>query len=195
MYTLRTMRLLGAILATLTAIGCGAESSESSSASPERDAAAALRTTTDDGGHPLSSLTEDPGTLAFESEVLRLVNDHRVSKGLSALTDSPALRATARAHSQHMAMHPFFGHASPEGLSAGDRLGLNGIAWGSVGENIAAGYETPQAAFDAWMGSPEHRTNIESIQWTHAGAGYALDGAPSEEFPHGHFWTLDFVRR
>jgi uncharacterized protein YkwD len=93
-----------------------------------------------------------------------------------------------------MIVHGFFSHTSPEGLSPGDRLTRNGIAWSSVGENIAAGYATPQAVFDAWLASPGHRQNIESEQWTHTGVGYALDRAPSDDFPHTHLWTQAFVQ-
>lgn len=176
--------------------GCGSPSdpepgSAAAGASAEKGAAEAV----DGGGHPLSATTDDSGTLMFESELIRRVNDYRVARGLNALVDSPSLRAAARAHSKHMVLHRFFSHASPEGYSPGDRLTLLGIPWTSVGENIAAGYATPQAVFDAWLASPGHRENIESEQWTHAGVGYGLDGAPSEEFPHAHFWTQNFVRR
>jgi uncharacterized protein YkwD len=189
----RRIGILATALAALLAAGCGAESD--SGLSSAEASAPALKATSDAGGHPLSAPTDDPGTLTFEAELLRLVNDHRVSMGLSALTDSPSLRSTARAHSQHMIVHRFFSHTSPEGLSPGDRLALNGIAWKGVGENIAAGYATPQAAFDAWLASPGHRANLESPEWTHAGVGYALDAAPSEEFPHAHLWTQNFVRQ
>lgn len=178
-------------VAFLLAVGCGS-GSDSEGAPLSGDGSKSLL---DAGGHPLSATTDDPGTLTFESELLRLVNDHRASKGLPALIDSSALRAAARGHSRHMIEHRFFAHASPEGLSPGDRLTLNGIAWTGVGENIAAGYATPQAAFDAWMASADHRGNIESAQWTHAGVGYAIDPSPTEEFPHAHLWTQNFVRR
>jgi len=178
-------------LAAAVGVGCGRESE---AAPADGSAASSAKPVLDAGGHPLSAPTDDPGTLTFETELTRLVNDFRVSKGLNPLVDSPPMRDVARAHSRHMIVHRFFSHTSPEGLSPGDRLTLDGTAWTSVGEDIAAGYATPQAVFDAWLASPGHRANIESDQWTHTGAGYALDREPSDEFPHAHVWTQDFVR-
>lgn len=177
--------------------GCGSPSDPEKPTGPsaaESSKAGAAALTLDSGGHLLSVPTDDPGTLAFETEVTKLVNDHRATLGLAPLVDSTELRGAARAHSRHMTQHEFFAHTSPEGYSPGDRLTLNGIGWTSVGENIAADYATPQAVFDAWMASPGHRENIESALWTHAGTGYALDASPSEEFPHGHLWTMNFLR-
>lgn len=183
--------VLAAALAAALGVGCGRESDSAFAADPA--GAGSAKSRLDAGGHPLSLPTDDPGTLAFEGELTHLVNQHRASIGLAPLADAPELRGAARAHSSHMITHRFFAHASPEGLSPGDRLTLNGIEWSGVGENIAAGYATPQAVFDAWMASPAHRENIESDRWTRTGAGYALDRAPSDEFPHAHLWTQTFT--
>jgi uncharacterized protein YkwD len=187
--------VLGLAAAAAFFVGCGSPSdpekvSASEATASDKSASASI----DAGDHPLSVPTDDPGTLTFETEVLRLVNDYRVSRGLNALVDSAALRDSARAHSRHMVLHRFFSHTSPEGLEPGDRLTRNGIGWTSVGENVATGYATPQAVFEAWLASPGHRANIESDRWTHAGVGYALDGAPTAEFPQVHYWTQNFLR-
>lgn len=188
--------MLATAIAVAVLVGCGAETSPSSaSAATTEGAPAAAKSSVDAGGHPLSSVTDDPGTLGFETELLRLVNEYRAARGLQPLADSTSVRAAARAHSQHMAMHRFFSHTSPEGLAPGDRLSSSGIDWGSVGENIAAGYASPQAVLDAWLASPGHRKNIESETWTHAGVGYAIDPAPTDDAPHVYYWTQDFVRR
>lgn len=144
-------------------------------------------------GHPLSLPTEDSSVLALESDLMKLVNAHRVSKGLNALVDLGSVRDVARAHSSHMIAHGFFSHMSPEGYSPGDRLTATGISWSEAGENIAA-FATAQAVFDAWMASPGHRQNIESEQWTHAGVGYAFDAAPTAESPDAHYWTHNFLK-
>jgi uncharacterized protein YkwD len=187
--------ILAALIAGAALVGCGSDSDAAPVSVAVESSAGSAKTSVDAGGHPLSSATDDVGTMAFETELLRLVNEYRVSRGLAPLTDSGALRAAARAHSQHMALHGFFSHTSPEGLSPAERLTLVDIPWTSVGENIAAGYTTPQAVFDAWLASPGHRQNIESEAWTHAGVGYALDGSPTEESPHVHYWTQNFIRR
>jgi len=191
------MKMLGILSGLLGAglwAGCDSSSGAGNASAQPETAAVSPKGSVDVGGHPLSSPTTDPGTLTFEAELVKLVNDYRVSRGLSPLADSSEVSDAARAHSQHSVAHRFFAHTSPEGLSPGDRLSENGIAWTSVGENIAAGYATPQAVFEAWLASPSHRENIESDRWTHTGVGYAVDRSPSAEFPHTHLWTQDFLQ-
>jgi len=148
-----------------------------------------------ENGHALSLPNSDPGVAVFEAELLRLVNDHRLGLGLSPLVPSTRLSDAARAHSRHMIEHRFFGHATPEGQTPSERLTLANLDWNQVGENIAAGYSTPQGVFDAWMASPEHRANMESDGFTYAGIGYAQDAAPTADFPQVHYWAMALLRR
>jgi uncharacterized protein YkwD len=59
-----------------------------------------------------------------------------------------------------------------------------------AGENIAAGYSSPQTAFDAWMASPGHKENIERDGWTYSGVGYWYDSASTYQW----YWTQNFTR-
>ncbi len=165
--------------------GCG---SEGGSESPPPEAPAFKA-----DAAPAAEAEDNQAALALESEIVRLVNAHRVSQGLNALVDSPALRAAARAHSRRMIEDRFVGHVDPQGLGAGGRLARAGIAWSNVGENIAAGYATPQEVFAAWMASPGHRAVIEDARWTQTGAGYAYDASPTAASPFVHYWTQDFM--
>ena len=131
---------------------------------------------------------------ALGSELVELVNMHRVSRGLDALVDWSPLAGVAHEHSADMASRHFFSHADPEGRTAGDRLKTAGIDWSEVGENLAAGQGNPEDVFVEWMASPGHRENIEGESWTHTGAGYAYDGKAPAEFPFGHYWTQNFLR-
>jgi len=191
-YTSRVMRTAGkalvAAVAALAAAACDGEGSAEAGASPKPEPVLYAN------GHTLARPTDDPGTLVFEGELLRLVNAHRVALGLHALVDAPALRDLARGHSTHMIEHRFFDHSTPESWAPGERLTGAGIDWTRVGENIATGYAAPQAVFEAWLHSPSHRLNLEGESWTHAGAGYARDPSPSAEFPQAHYWTLLLVR-
>ena len=146
----------------LTAIGCG-PGSEDRSASAADAPAAAVR-----------SVEDAP---AFEAELLRLVNEYRVSRSLPALAESPILTDVARNHSVDMIAQRYFAHLSPEGLTAGGRLTATGTTWTSVGENLAEGLATPRAVFEAWMASEPHRENLEREDWTHAGVGVAMGEA------------------
>src|SRR5262245_7154790 len=149
----------------------------------------------DENGHPLLLPNTDPGVAVFEPEPLRLVNDYRVSLGLSALIPSTRLGDAARAHARHMIEHRFVSHITPEGLSPSARLALANMDWNLVAENVASTYSAPRDVFEAWMGSPTHRANIESDRFTHGGVGYALDGAPTPDFPYVHYWSMAFLRR
>lgn len=192
-YTGAAMRRLGIglvlssiVFAAACDAGGGAESVEAAAPSVAIDY---------ENGHPLVLPNSDPGVTVFETELLRLVNDHRLAIGQSPLIPATRLGDAARAHCRHMIDHRFFSHAAPEGLTPAERLTLANVDWSSVGENIAAGYSTPQAVFDAWMASPEHRANMESPAFTFAGAGYAQDAGPTDDFPQVHYWAMAFLRR
>jgi len=192
-YTTAAMRRVGilvclAALAAVAACDAGGSSSGIGTATPSEKLDY-------ENGHPLTLPNSDPGVTVFETELLRLVNDHRLRLGLAPLIPATKLGDAARAHCRHMIDHRFFAHASPEGLTPAERLTLANVDWSTVGENIAAGYSTPQAVFDAWLASPEHRANIESEAFTYAGCGYAQDAAPTPEFPQVYYWAMAFLRR
>jgi uncharacterized protein YkwD len=149
----------------------------------------------DANGHPLLIPNTDPGVAFFESEVLRLVNDYRLVLGLQPLVPSTRLGDAARAHARHMIDHRFVSHITPEGLPPSARMALANMDWTLVAENVASTYSSPRDVFEAWMASPDHRANIESDKFTHAGVGYALDGAPTPDFPYLHYWAMAFLKR
>lgn len=143
-------------------------------------------------GHPLNWLTDDLTTIGYEDHLQRIVNDHRVSLGQHALLHDRAMRRAARGHSRHMRpdVHGFFEHENPEGDTAGDRMTRNGIPWAAVGENLAAGPLDAPSAFEAWMASPGHKSNIENASWRRTGIGYQ-PGAGPDGF--ATYWTQLFA--
>ena len=144
-------------------------------------------------GHPLDWITDDPGTLSAEEQVVALVNQHRVSIGLAPLAADADLRRCARGHSRHMRgdVHGFVAHVNPEGHGPADRIRLCGVA-GAVmtGENAAGGPGTAFNVFNGWMASPGHRANIEEPAWRRTGVGYQA-GPPGDRY--GHYWTQLFA--
>src|SRR5919109_1185606 len=73
---------------------------------------------------------------------------------------------------------------------AHDRDAVAGYTgWSAIGENIAAGYPTPEAVVAGWMSSPGHRANILSPNFTEIGIGLAQGGK------YGSYWTQDFGTR
>lgn len=125
-----------------------------------------------------------PGVLAYEREVVRLVNAERASYGLPALSIRADLCQYARVKSQDMHDSGYFSHTSPNYGSPFDMMKSFGITYSHAGENIAMGYSTPEAVVSAWMNSEGHRANILSASYTELGVGYVADGG---------YWTQWFV--
>ncbi|MCC7389667.1 MAG: hypothetical protein IT431_12960 [Phycisphaerales bacterium] len=86
--------------------------------------------------------------------------DHLIPTEPLALNE--ALTLAARQHSQDMSVRDFFDHENPDGDRAQERADANGYD-GSAGENIAAGWDTIDAAHVAWLDSVGHRKNVLSL--------------------------------
>jgi hypothetical protein len=121
--------------------------------------------------------------------VLKLVNAHRSALGLSQLRLSPTLTASAVWKARHMARFGYVAHddpAPPVSRSADQRMVDCGYPWSWTGENIAAGFRTPEGVMAAWLQSPGHRANLEAPEWNVIGLGVAQSG------PGALFWAQDF---
>lgn len=122
--------------------------------------------------------------LAYEQEVVTLVNAERAKYGLSALTLDAALCGYARVKSQDMHDQRYFSHTSPSYGSPFDMMRNFGVSYQYAGENIAMGYSSPAAVVNAWLNSEGHRANILSANYTSIGVGYVADGG---------YWTQWFI--
>ena len=123
------------------------------------------------------------------SQVVQLVNAHRASKGLGALSISSPLQASSTWKSLHLARYGYFAHddpAPPVGRTAYARAGDCGYGGSSWGENIAYGYGSPQAVMSGWIGSAGHRANIENPGYTTIGVGVAANSGGTL------YWTQNF---
>lgn len=121
---------------------------------------------------------------AFESEVVRLVNEQRVQNGLKPLTENWELSRVARYKSQDMVDNRYFSHTSPTYGTPFQMIKAFGLSFRTAGENIAYGQRTPQAVVNAWMNSSGHRANILNASYTQIGVGYVANG---------HYWTQMFI--
>jgi uncharacterized protein YkwD len=119
------------------------------------------------------------GTAANERELLELINDARVQRGLARLTLQPALDAAAGAHSREMIRRQYFAHSSASGASCATRLagaGYRRSGWATWGVSEVLGWgrgtrDTPQAVLRGWLGSPVHRPIILGARWRDVGVG------------------------
>jgi len=137
-----------------------------------------------DAGTTPPSPTGCGGTV--ENEELALTNQARRAAGLSELACDDALTRAARLHSQDMCDRGYFSHRSRDGRSFTDRLDAQGASYGSAGENIAMGQQTPNEVHQSWMGSSGHRANILSGSYHRIGIGYVSCGGRP-------LWTQDFT--
>lgn len=135
-------------------------------------------------GQVLTIPQMDTSVRAFETEVIRLVNEQRAQNGLDPLTENWELSRVARYKSQDMADNGYFSHTSPTYGSPFTMMKNFGVSYRTAGENIAYGQRTPQAVVDAWMNSSGHRANILNASFTQIGVGYVASG---------HYWTQMFI--
>lgn len=140
----------------------------------------------------------DAGAAAYDAEelsVLELINDYRESRGAEPLLLSDTLSVAAERHSDDMGERRFFAHNTqssshyPEGAEPWDRMEQEGYTYNTLkGENIAAGYETAEAAFRAWRNSPSH--NAAMLDENYKVVGVSRVNVPGS--PFGWYWTTDF---
>ncbi len=127
----------------------------------------------------------------FETDVIDLVNVERAAQGLHPLSYDHQLAAAARDHSEDMGLQGYFSHTSLDGRTLPDRITAAGYSYNTYGENIAAGYQTPEAVIAGWMNSTGHRANILNSNFCDIGVGYVF----LADSPYGHYWTQDFGRK
>lgn len=139
------------------------------------------------------SLAETPRPAAAldgeETAFLGLINQYRAANGLGALSLNDSLNNAARWMSTDMATNNYFSHTDSLGRDVPTRLNAFGYTYNTwKGENLAAGVEGAQAAFDLWKGSPGHNANMLNGNFNVIGIARAY--APGSSF--GWYWTTDF---
>ncbi len=118
------------------------------------------------------------GTFHYEEayKVLTLVNEHRATLGLAALTWDEDMREAAEIRAAEATLS--WSHTRPDGEN-----------WYTVsdlvkGENLAKGYDSAEDVFEAWMDSDGHRKNIE---WELATTIYVS----YFEISTGGYWAME----
>ncbi|HEY9129434.1 MAG TPA: CAP domain-containing protein [Sulfurovum sp.] len=152
-------------------------------------------------------------TKAQQKEFLTKVNQVRSERRtcgkygsmgpVAPLVWSDKLYEAAYTHSYDMAKSSHFSHNGSgtandrtavdmrlgRGSSLKDRMSYADYRWLAVGENIAAGQHSAQAAMDAWLRSDEHCKNLMSGQFTEVGMAYTTT---NDRFKT--YWSQNFGR-
>lgn len=134
-------------------------------------------------------------TNEFEDQVLQLVNQERARAGCANMLEvDPILQRAARKHSEDMALKNYFSHIGLDGSQPSDCAKREGFTGQGVGENSAAGQQTPEDVMKSWMKSPGHRANILTCDYKTIGIGYYHFENDQEPVKYHHYWTQKFSR-
>jgi len=131
------------------------------------------------------------------AKVLELVNAARgkaricgdkqfAAAGTLKLNDT--LSTVSLGHAADMAKHSYFAHQARDGSQPAERATRGGYRWRAVGENIAAGQTTPDAAVEGWIKSPPHCANLMGSQYTEMGVAFSVNKASEA----GIYWVQMF---
>lgn len=124
-----------------------------------------------------------------ETAVLDLINQYRSANGLGTVSLNGALNNAARWMSDDMANNNYFSHTDSQGRDPFVRLSDFGYTYNTwKGENLAAGIDSAQEAFDLWKGSPGHNANMLNPNFKVI--GIARTYSASSTF--GWYWSTDF---
>jgi uncharacterized protein YkwD len=196
------------LLALLQACGGGggddANSSDATAAAPATPTATSAAPAPAPAASSPTSSAPSPDTTCglanFEAEALRLVNQQRAagatcgSRGsfapAAALTWNARLGSAAYGHSRDMADNNYFSHDSLDGRSMIDRINATGYTWSTIGENIAAGYNSVQSVVSGWMASEGHCANLMNPRFTELGLACARNDAST----YRAYWSQEFGR-
>ncbi|MFB9056574.1 CAP domain-containing protein [Mariniflexile ostreae] len=111
-----------------------------------------------DSAEDIQLTLNTPESKAIEVEILNLINDHRLSLGLSPLVDMTLVKSVAYSHTDYMVDNNvvshdnFFKRSSFLKQKAGAK---------TVSENVAYGYTSAESVVKAWLKSEGHKKNIE----------------------------------
>lgn len=131
------------------------------------------------------------------ARVLQLVNAARSQPRLCGgkpygpagpLKLNDTLSTVAMGHAQDMSTHSYFAHRARDGSQPAERATRGGYRWRSVGENIAAGQQTPEAAVEGWIKSPPHCQNLMGGQFNEMGIAFSVNKASEA----GIYWVQMF---
>lgn len=122
----------------------------------------------------------------LELEIANLIQAHRESLGLASLDVLNIVSGVAEGHTTYMIEA---GRISHDNFEQRVLALINYVGAKSVGENVAYGYSTAEAAVNGWLNNEEHRKIIENPDFTHFGIS---TGVNSE---NKNYFTQIFIKK
>jgi len=126
-----------------------------------------------------------PNALSPET-ITAKINEVRRANGRRTITYNTKLAAAARSQAQLMASRDQLSHDL--GVTLRERVTAAGYV-GAVGENLAGGHKTLEAAIEGWLASPGHRSTLLSEKFTEFGLATAQVGS-GRKSRYGTYWAL-----
>lgn len=129
-------------------------------------------------------------------KITELVNQIRSANGKSLLSENKIVMNCAQLKAEDFADNKYFSYNSPEYGNVESMLKTQfGVDSNFIGENIAAGEETPEKAVDGWISTEMKRTSILDDEVTQIGVGYVNcdSGVTVNGKTHHDFWVEIFT--
>ncbi len=127
---------------------------------------------------------------AYAEEVLCLVNEIRANVGVAPLTLDTKLNVVACIRALEMDYTDSCSHVRADGSKWDTALNVYPeLDYNKRGENIGAGYKTPEDIVEAWKNSKAHYTNMISPDYKKMGVGYSNEN----DTGYAHFWAQTFT--
>lgn len=121
-----------------------------------------------------------------QSAILAAINRTRAQNGKPPLKYNARLEAAARSQANLMATKDQLSHDL--GVTLRQRVTAAGYD-GAVGENVAGGQKTIEAAIQGWLDSPKHRETLLSTRFTEFGLAVSSVGA-GRKSRYGTYWAF-----
>lgn len=126
----------------------------------------------------VSFMPKSAATLAWATEMSRgnllaATNVQRSNSGKTSLTLNSQLNQAAQAKANHMVVHNYWSHTTPDGQQPWVFIDNAGYNYQKAGENLAYGFTTSASAITGWMNSPTHKTNMLDGSFREVGFGFA----------------------
>ncbi len=135
---------------------------------------------------PAPCVTPD-GEKELGDAVLVLINQQRSKRSLRPVKANRFLKSIAEGYACRMVEGQFFDHRDPAtGAQPRDRAIEGKYRGYAIGENLAAGQQTPEEVVQVWMESPSHRNIILDPMWRDVGIGVRGGGE------YSIYWVLEF---
>lgn len=102
-------------------------------------------------------------------KLILLTNKEREKDGVTPLILNAQLSEAALKKAENMFEQNYWAHNSPDGKTPWIFIKSAGYNYTYAGENLAKGFSDSKEVIDAWMASPQHRTNILSRNYRDVG--------------------------